>query len=290
MSRTVTLPALGAATVNFRMRGSLPAGAHTLSAVAESNGQKFTTGYQSIEYDHIRPQTMYRDATVTLEAVDIAIPPGANIAYIQGVGDNSAPALQQLGVPVTIIDPANLASADLSPYTAIVIGTRAYDAHPELVANNAKLLEWVKRGGTMVVQYGQYEMLQPGIMPYPITLGRPAARVTEENSPVTVLLPNNPVLKYPNAITASDWNGWVQDRALYMPTTFDSAYVAPLSMHDTGEALNQGGLLVAPYGKGTYVYVTLAMFRQLPAGVPGAARIMVNLLGARQADAPRVSP
>ncbi len=161
---------------------------------------------------------MYRDATVTLEAVDVAIPPGANIAYIQGVGDNSAPALQQLGVPVTIIDPANLASADLSPYTAVVIGTRAYEAHPELVANNAKLLDWVQRGGTMVVQYGQYEMLQPGIMPYPITLARPAARVTEENAAVTVLLPNNPLLKYPNAITASDLNGWVQDRALYMPT------------------------------------------------------------------------
>jgi len=289
-SRTVQLAPLGMTSVIFRVRGSLPAGEHVLSAVAESNGQTFTTGYQLIDYDHIRPQTMYRDATVTLEAVDVRIPPGANIAYIQGVGDNSAPALQQLGIPVTIIDPATLASADLAPYTAIVIGTRAYEAHPELVANNARLLDWVKRGGTMVVQYGQYEMTQPGIMPYPITLARPAARVTEENSAVTVLDPKNPLLNAPNAITQSDWTGWVQDRSLYMPSTFDSAYAAPLEMHDTGEGPNRGALLIANYGRGTYAYVTLAFFRQLPAGIPGAARIFVNLLGARQADAPRTTP
>jgi len=289
-ARTVTLAPFASATVDFRIHGSLPAGAHQLSAVAESNGQTFTTGYQLIDYDHIRPQTMYRDATVTLEAVDVRIPPGLNIAYIQGVGDNSAPTLQQLGIPVTIIDPATLASADLAPYTTIVIGTRAYEAHPELVANNARLLEWVKKGGTMVVQYGQYEMTQPGIMPYPITLTRPAARVTEENSAVTVLDPKNPLLNAPNAITQNDWTGWVQDRALYMPSTFDSAYAAPLAMHDTGEPDNRGALLIANYGRGTYVYVTLAFFRQLPAGIPGAARIFVNLLGARQPDAPRTTP
>ena len=262
------LPAFGATVVNFRIRGALPVGAHTLSVIAESNGQTFTTGYQLIDYDHIRPQTMYRDATVTLEAVDVRIPPGANVAYIQGVGDNSAPALQQLGIPVTILDPSTLATADLAPYTAIVIGTRAYEAHPELVANNARLLDWVKKGGTMVVQYGQYEMTQPGIMPYPITLTRPAARVTEENSAVTVLDPKNPLLIAPNAIGAGDWTGWVQDRALYMPSTFDSAYAAPLAMHDTGEPDNRGALLVANYGRGTYVYVTLAFFRQLPGRRP----------------------
>ena len=289
-SRTVQLAALGMATVDFRVRGSLPVGTYTLSAVAASNGQTVTTGYQLIDYDHIRPQTLYRDATVTLQAVDVTIPPGANIAYIPGVGDNSAPALQQLGIPVTILDPATLASADLAPYTAIVVGSRAYEAHPELVANNARLLEWVKRGGTMVVQYGQFEMTQPGIMPYPITLTRPAARVTEENAEVTVLAPKDPLLNAPNRIGPADWKGWQQDFGLYMPSTFDSAYTPLVSLHDTGEPANSGGLLVAPYGRGTYVYATLAFFRQLPAGVPGAARLFVNLLGARQADAPKITP
>jgi hypothetical protein len=289
-SRTIQLAPLGAATVDFHVRGSLPVGAYTLAAVAESNGQTFNNGYQLIDYDHIRPQTLYRDATVTLQAVDVAIPQGANVAYIPGVGDNSAAALRQLGVPVTILDPATLASADLSPYTAVVIGSRAYEAHPELVANNARLLEWVNRGGTMVVQYGQYEMTQPGMMPYPITLTRPAARVTEEDATVTVLAPQNPLLNSPNRIGAADWKGWVQDFGLYMPSTFDSAYVPLVSLHDTGEPANSGGLLVARYGRGTYVYATLAFFRQLPAGVPGAARLFVNLLGAKQADAPRIAP
>jgi LmbE family N-acetylglucosaminyl deacetylase len=290
VSRTVQLAALGAATVDFHVRGSLPVGSYTLAATAESNGQTFTTGYQLIDYDHIRPQTLYRDATMTLQAVDIAIPTGANVAYIPGVGDNSAAALQQLGIPVTILDPATLASADLSPYTAVVIGSRAYEAHPELVANNARLLDWVKRGGTMVVQYGQYEMTRPGIMPYRDSLTRPAARVTEEDAVVTVLAPKDPLLNTPNRIGPADWKGWVQDFALYMPTTFDSAYTPLVSLHDTGEPANSGGILVARYGNGTYVYTTLAFFRQLPAGVPGAARLFVNLLGARQADAPRITP
>jgi hypothetical protein len=142
----------------------------------------------------------------------------------------------------------------------------------------------------MVVQYGQYEMTQPGILPYPITLTRPAARVTEEDAAVTVLAPQNPLLNSPNRIGAADWKGWVQDFALYMPSTFDSAYTPLVSLHDTGEPANSGGLLVARYGRGTYVYATLAFFRQLPAGVPGAARLFVNLLGARQADAPRITP
>ena len=289
-SRTVPLPALAAATVDFHVKGSLRVGTYTLAAVAESNGQTFSNGYQLIDYDHIRPQTLYRDASMTLEAVDIAIPAGANVAYIPGVGDNSAAALRQLGIPVTILDPTTLASADLSPYSAVVVGSRAYEAHPDLVANNARLLDWVQRGGTMVVQYGQYEMMRPGIMPYRDSLTRPAARVTEEDAVVTVLAPKDPLLNTPNRIGPADWKGWVQDFALYMPTTFDSAYTPLVSLHDTGEPPNSGGILVARYGRGTYVYTTLAFFRQLPAGVPGAARLFVNLLGAKQADAPRISP
>ena len=136
----------------------------------------------------------------------------------------------------------------------------------------------------MVVQYGQYEMQNPAIMPFPITLGRPADRVTDEASPMRVLDPKARVLTYPNAITQSDFAGWIQDRSLYMPRTHASEYVGVVSTNDPGEQPNDGPILVAKYGAGTYVYTTLAFFRQLPNGVPGAARLFVNLLAAKAPD------
>jgi hypothetical protein len=280
-SRTVRLAGVGATrALDFHVKGTLAPGRYAIAAVAERGGTRYSSGFVPIEYAHIRPQKLYRDATLTVEAVDVRLPRNANVAYIQGVGDNVARSLEELGLPVTILDPAKLATTDLSPYTAVVIGTRAYEAQPELVANNARLLDWARNGGTMVVQYGQYEMLQRGIMPYPITLDRPAKRVTVEGVPVTVLRPDHPQLTTPNEIGASDWQGWVQERALYMPTTHDSAYAAPLAMNDPGESPNDGALLVAPLGKGMYVYTTLSFFRQLPAGNPGAARLFANLLAA----------
>jgi hypothetical protein len=167
----------------------------------------------------------------------------------------------------------------------VVVGTRAYEASPTLMANNPRLLAYARNGGTLVVQYGQYEMLNPGMMPYPITLGRPADRVTVEGAPVRVLDPTASVLAAPNAITTRDFDGWTQDRSLYMPRTFDAAYTPLLEMNDPGEAANRGALLVAPVGKGLYVYTSLAFFRQLPAGVPGAARLFVNLLSAKPGSA-----
>ena len=281
-TRTVTLPEYGSVrSATFTVRGELPAGRHTITAVAESNGRRFTTGYMAIEYDHIRPQRLYRDASAAIEAVDLKVPPDAVIAYIQGVGDNSAPMLQQLGLRVTTLNPADIPKTDLSRFNAVVVGTRAYESNDALVANNPALLEYVKQGGTMVVQYGQYEMTRPGMMPYAITLGRPAARVTDEASPVRILDPKARVLTYPNAITESDFAGWIQDRSLYMPRTHAGEYVGVVSTNDPGESPNDGGILVAKYGAGTYVYTTLAFFRQLPNGVPGAARLFVNLLAAK---------
>jgi LmbE family N-acetylglucosaminyl deacetylase len=280
-TRTITLPGLdSSASYSFTVRGTLTPGEHRLSASVRSGGEAYGVGYVPIDYEHIRPRNMYVDAAIDIHAVDAALPPGLRVGYIQGVGDNVAPALRELGVPLTLIDPATLASADLSRFNTIVVGTRAYQSHPELAANNARLLRWVQGGGTLVVQYGQYEMARPGMMPYPITLSRPAARVTDENAPVKVLKPESPLLTWPNRIGAADWKGWVQERSVYMPTTFDSHYTALLEMHDPGEQPNDGAILVAPFGKGTYVYTTLSLFRQLPAGVAGGSRLMLNLLGA----------
>jgi hypothetical protein len=201
------------------------------------------------------------------------------VAYVPGVSDNVAPALADLGLPVTVLDPEALGTADLSRFTHVVVGPRAYEANAALRANNARLLAWARAGGTMLVQYGQYEMTRPGVMPYPVTLGRPAQRVTLEDAPVTAAADAR-VLQTPNRLTAADWQGWVQERATYMPATADAAYRPAVSLNDPDEPANPNGILIAPVGRGTYVYVTLALFRQLPAGVPGAARLVANLLAA----------
>lgn len=272
-------------TVEFRLSGILPQGRHTISALAESEGRRYASGYTLVEYDHIRPQRLFHAATLELSAVDVKVATGLNVAYIPGVGDNVAPMLEQLGIPLTVIQPAMVATTDLSAFTTVVVGPRAYESSPSLVAANPKLLDFARRGRTLVVQYGQFEMANPGMMPYPITIVRPGDRVTEENAAVRVTDPASPILSSPNRIMPADWDGWVQERTLYMPRTHDDRYRTMLSMNDTGEPANDGAILVAPLGKGTYVYTTLALFRQLPAGIPGGARLFVNLLSADQRSA-----
>ena len=280
-ARPATLSPYGERAVDFHIRGTLPAGDATLSAAVESGGASYHIGYVPIDYPHIRRQEIYRPADVHLTVVDVRVPPGLTVAYIPGVGDNEEPMLEQLGLHVTVLDPAALPSTDLSRFTTIVVGPRAYEASADLKANNSRLLDFVRRGGTMVVQYGQYEMASPGILPYPISLARPADRVTDENAPVRILDATSPVLNVPNKIKTSDFGGWVQERSSYMPHTFDSHYHTVLSINDPNEPPNDAGILIAPLGQGTFVYTTLVFFRQLPAGNPGAARLFVNMLALR---------
>jgi LmbE family N-acetylglucosaminyl deacetylase len=284
LRRAATLAPGATRTLTFRVRGTLPKGTHEIRAVAEAKGQQFRSGYVPIEYEHIDPDRIYRPATLTINSIDLLLPPRLSVAYIQGVGDNVAPMLQQLGVPVTILRSEEIPASDLSRFSTVVVGPRAYEADKGLIDNNNHLLSYVRNGGRMVVQYGQYEMMRPGVLPYPVTIRRPHDRVTEETAPVSILEPSAPVLNVPNRITAADFTDWVQERALYMPFTFDSSYSAPLSMTDPGEEPKRGALLVARYGRGTFVYTSLALFRQLPAGVPGGARIFANLLGASAAQ------
>ncbi len=280
-TRVLSVGPNGTRSATFRVTGSLAPGQHEVSATATSDGKTYSVGYVPIEYEHIPPQRMYRPATVTVSSIPLTIPAGLSIGYVRGVGDNVPATLQDLGLSVTMISPGELPSIDLSRFTTIVVGTRAYQASQDLIDNNAFLMDFVRRGGTLVSQYGQYEMTQPGVMPYPVTIGRPAERVTDETADVRITDAASPLLSYPNRITPRDFDGWVQERSSYMPATFDANYKSFLSMNDMGETPKNSGILVAPVGKGLYIYTTLSFFRQLPAGNPGAARLFVNLLSAR---------
>jgi LmbE family N-acetylglucosaminyl deacetylase len=289
MQRTRRLtPENPSAVVVFRARGTVAEGRLAMGAVAFHQNVPSKTGYGTIAYEHIAPQREYSPSGMWLAAVNVKLPPRALVGYVPGVGDAGIDALEQLDVRVERLTSGQIATTDLSRFSSIVVGPRAYEADSLLAPNNARLLDYARRGGTLVVQYGQYEMTRPGIMPYPIELGRPAARVTMEKATVSVLQPTAPLLTSPNRIGPADWDGWVQERAMYMPTTAAPQYRTFLSMHDPNEPPNPNALLQADVGKGKYVYVTLALFRQLPNGVPGAARLLLNLISGTPPGAARI--
>ncbi|MFY7922481.1 MAG: PIG-L family deacetylase [Gemmatimonas sp.] len=278
--RTRTLGPDGSAILQFRVRGTVKEGQRQLVALALHDGAMSTNGAYRIQYDHITPMRLYGASGMYLSAVTVKTPPRARVGYIAGVGDKGLEALEQLDIAVEKIEPMLLASTNLSRFTSIIVGPRAYEANDVLVRNNARLLDFARRGGTLVVQYGAQNMNQlASVLPFPLQWAPRAARVTMETAPVTILQPTNPLLTTPNRIGPADWDAWVQERATYMPSTIDRRYTRLLRMNDPEEPTNDGGLLVAPLGKGRYVYVTLALFRQLPAGVPGAARLIANLVG-----------
>jgi LmbE family N-acetylglucosaminyl deacetylase len=243
-------------------------------------------GLVVIDYPHIRPRPVEHPSAAEIRTAKIALPPLARVGYVRGASDRVPEALEAVGVPLELITPDSLARGDLSRYDAIVIGSRAYETDPALVANNGRLLDYVRNGGLLIVQYQQYPFVDGGFAPYRLSLARPHDRVTDENAPMTLLDSTHAVFRAPNVITAADWQGWVQERGLYFAHDWDPAYTALLETHDPGGPPLAGGLLVAPVGRGTYVYTGLSFFRQLPAGVPGAYRLFANLLGLKKANVP----
>ena len=243
-----------------------------------------------IDYPHIRPRALTKPSVAQIRAARVALPALSHVGYVRGAADRVPEALLAVGVPVELISGDSLARGDLSHYDAIVIGSRAYETEPALVANNGRLLDYAKNGGLVVVQYQQYPFVDGGFAPYPLTIARPHDRVTDENAPVTPLDSAHPVFHYPNEIGAADWRGWIQERGLYFAHTWDTTYVPVLETHDPGPPTPspelKGGLLIAPLGRGTYVYTGLSFFRQLPAGVPGAYRLFVNLMGLKRRNVP----
>jgi LmbE family N-acetylglucosaminyl deacetylase len=255
-----------------------------LKAIATAADREYTTGYTKIEYSHIEPRYLYKPAVAKLELFDVQVAANLKVGYIMGSGDDGPEALRQLGVNVHLISPAELAASDLSVYDTIVLGIRVYEVNEHVMANNKRLLDYVNNGGTLIVQYNKQEFETGNYAPYPIKMGR-GDRVTDERAPITVLAPEHPLFNFPNKITPADWQGWVQERGLYFLSDWDARYTPLLAApNENGQPLN-GGQLIAPVGKGQYVYTAYAWFRQFPAGVPGAYRLFANLVSLPKAGA-----
>ncbi len=266
--------------------GSLREGRVEIRAVLDAGGERYSEGYSLVTRADLGAFYYYQPALQRVSIVDVKVPKDLKIGYIMGAGDDIPTVLEQIGMDVTMIPADRLATEDLSKYQTIVLGIRAYDTQKEVIDNNQRLLGYVQNGGRLVVQYNTLGSFGVPIdfnsgkyTPYPATLGR--ARVSVEEAPVVILDPANPIFHFPNEITQKDFERWVQERGLYFMSQWDSDFTPLLESHDPGEGEQKGGLLVAHYGKGTYIYTGYAFFRQLPAGVPGAVRLFVNLVSGR---------
>jgi hypothetical protein len=255
-----------------------------LRAVATVGGREIASGMRAIDHPDNTPQTVFPPSTAALVRADVQTL-ARRIGYVMGAGDEVPRALAQLGCEVTLLGAADLARGDLARFDAIVTGVRAYDVRDDLIANQQRLLDYVRQGGTLVVQYITADARSPAastaIGPYPFQIGR--SRVTVEEAPVTFPDLKQVLLNVPNKIGEEDFRGWVQERGLNFPSQWDERYELVLESHDPGEDPLPGGTLYARHGKGAYVFTAWAWFRQLPAGVPGAFRIFANFLSAARA-------
>jgi len=255
-------------------------GRTTLRAVLDADGENYSEGYTLVTREDLGSFYYYQPARQRVSIVDVRVPHDLKVGYIMGAGDDIPTVLKQIGMNVTLIPADKLATEDLSQYGTMILGIRAYDTQKEVAENNKRLLDYVDAGGTLVVQYNTAtgDFNSGKFTPYPAELSR--ARVSVEEAPVKIIAPDDSIFHYPNTITPADFDGWVQERGLYFMDKWDDHFKPLLACHDPGEDEQEGGLLRAPYGKGTYIYTGYAFFRQLPAGVPGAVRLYVNILSA----------
>jgi LmbE family N-acetylglucosaminyl deacetylase len=268
-------------TVRFLVRPPVGAqtGTYAVGAVATFGGQQFTRGYQVIEYPHIRRQHIYETATTKAAVLEVRTKPDVTVGYIMGVGDEVPQAIGQLGVPVTMLTAEDLAWGDLARFHTIVTGVRAYERRADLRAHNSRLLDYVRDGGTLIVQYNKTEFNEAQYGPWAAIVTQ--NRVTDERAPISIIARGHPLFTTPNELNDSVWNGWVQERGLYFLGDMDSRYRDLVRLEDSfpnnaGE--KTGALVDAQYGKGHWVYVGLGLWRELPAGVAGAYQLLANLI------------
>lgn len=262
---TVTIPALESRE-------------YRIDAVASSRGRDYREGYDVIQHRDLETRFLYRAAAAAVRGIDVTIAPGLKVGYVMGVGDDVPSGLAQLGADVQLLGAQDLAVSDLERFDAIVTGTRAYAVRGDLRTYNRRLLDYAKNGGNLIVLYNSQEFVPNQHAPFPAELPRNAEEVSEEDSPVEILAPADPVFNTPNRITAADFDRWVEQRGSKFWSTWDAAYSPMIATHDRGQAPQKGGWLHARYGKGHYTYFAYALHRQLPYGVPGPYRLLANLL------------
>ena len=273
-------------TLSFRLHPPAGVAEGYVSPVATVGGKGYAKSLVSIEYEHIPAQTVLLNARAKVARIDLQ-KTGNRVAYIMGAGDKVPESLRQTGYTVDLLEDRDIHPDNLKKYDAVILGIRAYNTVERLKFHQPKLLEYVKQGGTLIVQYNtNHSLVLPAeeVAPFPLKISRD--RVTVEDAEVRFLAPDHPVLNFPNKITAKDFEGWVQERGLYFPNEWGPEFTAVLSCNDPGEPARDGSLLVAQYGKGHYIYTGLSFFRELPAGVPGAFRLFANMIsiGKRSAD------
>jgi LmbE family N-acetylglucosaminyl deacetylase len=268
-------------TIRFQLRAPSTAtpGEYSVTARVVAGKATFNRGYQVIEYPHTTRQHIFHPASTRLKVLDVKTTPNLTVGYVMGVGDEVPAAIAQLGARVELLQADDLAWGDLSRFPVIVTGVRAYERRADLRANNARLIDYVRNGGRLIVQYNKFEFNEAQYGPHSAKVT--SDRVTDENAPVKILEPNDLLLTTPNKITEATWQGWVQERGLYFLGEHDSRYRDLVELEDpfpTNAGPKRGALAVANYGKGRWVYVGLGLWRELPAGVDGAYQLLANLI------------
>ncbi len=279
----VTLAAGQRAVERFTVTSPARADAATLKAEARMGNSVYASGFVTAGYPGLRPYNLYRAATLEVRPVEVQVAPGARVGYVMGTGDQVPTALRALGIPVDLLTPGDLLTRDLHGYTTLMLGVRTYTAAPALAAATDVLRRFAEGGGTVVVEYqsGTYRGAPDGLELNTET-GAPPAKVVDERSAVTLLAPDNPLLTTPNRISAADFEGWLEERGHGFASSWGPGWTPLVEMHDSGQAPQKGGLVVDRVGRGRYVYLALALYRQLPEGVPGAYRLLANLVSGKK--------
>jgi hypothetical protein len=284
---TLTPPAVAALAAQTKQTGAR----HTVSAVVREGGASYAQGYQVVEYPHTTRRHVLRAPEVLVHALDVRVKPNLTVGYVMGVGDEIPQALEQIGARVELLAEDQLAWGDLSRYDVVMTGVRAYERRADLRAYNQRLLDYARAGGTVIVNYNKFEFNDAQYGPYPGKVG--SRRVTDENSPVRMLVPAHPVFTTPNRITDADWRNWRQERGLYFFDKGDAQYTELLEFvepYPYNQGPKQGALVEAKVGAGRWLYLGIGLWRQLPAGTDGAYRLMANLLSLGGAPGAGVTP
>jgi LmbE family N-acetylglucosaminyl deacetylase len=283
-----SIPEVGVET-SFSFQVTRPSGQSSgqysvAAQVQDGGGRNYQSGVSLVDYPHIRRGALFPPARSRVSVIPVAVTEGVRVGYVMGSGDGGPEAARQMGAEVELLGPEAVKAGDFQGFDVLVLGIRAYETRPDLVAANDRVLDFVRGGGTLIVQYNKYEYPRGGFAPYEVGISRPHDRVSDELASVRILDPAHALFRVPNPIGSEDFEGWVQERGLYFLGSWDSEFTPLLEMADPGEEPKRGGLMVAGLGDGVYVYTGLAFFRQFPEGVPGAYRLFANLLSLKGGD------